>query len=96
MTELRRNIKCSNCGNETSVYISMEMSLNELLIHGKCQRCGNSLQINFSLVGQAAPQQTQQQTSTTNTNTESNMVNVDESLFEPEIPSDVIRDLIEE
>lgn len=92
MVELRRSIKCSNCGSETSLYLSSELALSELLVHGRCQKCGNSLQINFSMVDQAQ----QQQTSTSQTSSESPLINIDQSLFEPEISSESIKDLIEE
>jgi len=92
MVEFRRTIRCSNCGNDTNLYLSSDLSLNELMIQGKCSRCGNSLQLNYNIVdtgekkaGQSPPASSEDAT-----------VNLDESLFnEPaELPSDAIRDLI--
>jgi len=93
MVELRRTIRCSNCGNDTNFYLSSEMTLNELLIHGKCNRCGNSLQINFNIIDSGA--QKAGDTSAAKAE-EEKTVNLDETLFgEPaDIPSDAIRDLI--
>jgi hypothetical protein len=95
MAELKRVIKCSNCGTETSIYLSSELALSEVLIHGKCERCGNTLQLNFSIVkeGESVPVQSG---STKSSSGEEAMVNLDETLFEPELPSDTIKDLIEE
>jgi ribosomal protein L37E len=95
MVELRRTIRCSNCGNETNFYLSSELTLNELLVHGKCQRCGNSLQLNFNVIDQAGQKIEQGQAASASA--EPSAVNLDETLFnEPaDIPSDTIRDLIE-
>lgn len=91
MTDLRRTIKCSNCGNEAGIYLNSELDISELQFSGKC-RCGSSLQISYSIVGSApAPQQPSGEASPTET-----LVNIDESLFAPEIPSDTLRDLMED
>ena len=97
MVELRRSIKCSNCGTETTFYLSSEMALSELLVHGRCQRCGNSLQLNFNIIdssGQSAKSDSAQSSSQS---ADLPTVNLEETLFnEPaDIPSDTIRDLIE-
>ena len=95
MVEIKRSIRCSNCSNETSFYLSSELALNELQVHGRCQRCGNSLQINYSMVDSS--QQTTAGTSSTNSApADSPIANIDPSMFEPEISSDSIKDLIEE
>lgn len=92
MTDIRRSIKCSNCGTEAIVTINSELDMNELTLAGRCNRCGNSMQITYSVVEKgtstAAPAQS--------TNQSSDVVNIDESLFAPELPSDTIRDLMEE
>ena len=92
MTEVRRTIKCSNCTTETNFYVSTDMGVTELLIHGKCSRCGNSLQINYSVIepqsGTAPTSQTQ--------SSESSLPNLDQALFEPEMPSESIKELIED
>lgn len=91
MTELRRTLRCSNCGNEVNVHINSELDLQELTMAGKCSRCGNSMQVNYNIVDKgASPTSTQSQSS------QSSMVNLDETLFTPEIPSDAIRDLMED
>lgn len=92
MVELKRNIKCSNCGTEVSFYLSTDMSISELVLQGRCHRCGNSLQINFSIIDSTSSSQPVQSSQAT----ETGMVNVDESLFQEEIPSNIIRDLMEE
>jgi len=96
MVELRRTIRCSNCGSETNFYLSSEMALSELLIHGRCQKCGNSLQLNFNIVDQSGQKPASEQP-VMSASAEPASVNLDETLFnEPaDIPSDTIRDLIE-
>ncbi len=88
MTDLRRTIKCANCGNESSITLSSDLDVRELLFAGKC-RCGNSLQISYSIVGEQAVQKSESQA-------ESGVVNIDESLFTPDIQSETLRDIIEE
>ena len=91
MTDIRRTVKCSNCGAEATVTINSELDMNELTLAGRCNRCGNSMQINYSVVEKGASTATPAQSTQT-----SEMVNIDESLFTPELPSDAIRDLMEE
>lgn len=89
--DFKRTIKCSNCGNETNVYLNSELDLNELLLAGRCSRCGNSLQLTFNIVDKSSSTQgaaVSEQPATA--------VNLDESLFTPEIPSNTIKDLMEE
>jgi len=94
MVELRRTIKCSNCGNESNFYLSTDTGISELLLHGRCQRCGNSLQINYNLV---EPGQSTQPSSVSSTSSSSSeMVNLDQTLFGQDIASDALKDLIED
>ncbi|MCI0503611.1 hypothetical protein L0Y65_02760 [Candidatus Micrarchaeota archaeon] len=90
MTDLRRTVKCSNCGSESSVSFNSELEVRELLFAGKC-RCGNSVQISYSIVGDSAMPSAPKPSGT-----EPPLVNIDESLFTPEIPSDTLRDLMED
>lgn len=93
MPELKRTIKCSNCGSEANFYLNTETAINELLLHGRCQRCGNSMQINYSMVD---PSQAQSSTTQT-TSTSEQVVNLDETLFgTEEMSSDTLRDIIED
>ncbi len=90
MAEFRRSVKCSKCGNENSVFISSGMELSELLVAGKCPHCGSTLQLNYNLLekaeDQSAPAQEEKKPD----------VQLDESMFEPQIPSEAIKELIEE
>ena len=94
MPELKRTIKCSNCGSEANFYLNTETAISELLLHGRCQRCGNSMQINYSLVDQNQAQST---SSTTTSSSTEQVVNLDETLFgTEEMSSDTLRDIIED
>ncbi|MBI5051500.1 hypothetical protein HZC08_01955 [Candidatus Micrarchaeota archaeon] len=96
MAELRRNIKCSNCGTESSIYLSANLALSELLVHGRCDSCGNSIQLNYNLVDTSNQTSgTNQSGNTASSTQEEPIVNIEESLLEPDIGSDAIKDLIE-
>ncbi|MBI5046659.1 hypothetical protein HZC07_02920 [Candidatus Micrarchaeota archaeon] len=98
MTELKRSIKCSSCGGEATVYVSSDLELKEMIIAGKC-RCGSSMQINYNLVGSDSSQSNISGSNSATSNSEQQSINLDESLFSPtpaELPSDAIRDLLED
>lgn len=90
MTDLKRTVRCSSCNSESTVTFNSELEVRELLFAGKC-RCGNSVQISYSIVGDSA-----MQTVPKPSGTDAPLVNIDESLFTPEIPSDTLRDLMED
>ncbi len=93
MTDLKRTIRCSNCGNEASITLNSELEIKELQFSGKC-RCGSSLQISYSIVGDSAsavPGQPKSEAGSTE-----GLVNIEESLFTPEIPSDTLRDIMDD
>jgi hypothetical protein len=89
MTDLKRTVKCSNCGAESAVYVNSELDVREVMFSGRC-RCGSTLQVSYSIVGVQAESQQKREEST------SGLVNIDESLFPPEIPSDALRDIMED
>lgn len=93
--DLKRTIKCSNCGNEASMQLSTEVELKELLISGKCTKCGSAMQITYSLVDT----QSQQQSTYSSTSSSNALPNLDESIFgsgSAEIESDTLKDLMED
>jgi hypothetical protein len=96
MTDLRRTIKCSSCGFEANVNINSELDMRELILSGKCSRCGSAMQINYSIVDPNASSQPSSSSSSSSSSDQAPLVNIDESLFTPEIPSDAIRDLMED
>lgn len=89
MTDLRRSIKCSNCGYEASVSISSELDLREMTVSGKCSRCGSAMQVNYNVI------ETQHQTPEV-PSAEDRTVNLDDALFGQDIPSDTLRDIMED
>ena len=91
MTDIKRTVKCSNCGVEATVTINSELEMSELILAGRCNRCGNSMQINYNVV-----EKTASTTAPASSTSSSDVVNIDESLFTPDLPSDAIRDLMEE
>ena len=86
MTDLRRSIKCSNCGVEAYVQLSSGLELKELLFAGICSNCGNTIQVNYNLV------EKESQPKTESTEPEPSL-NLDETLFNQDLPSDQLKDL---
>ena len=93
MAEIKKMVKCSNCGSEANVYINSDLDMKELLLAGTCSRCGNSMQITYNIVEKEA--ETPESKSESSESSE-NTVNLDETLFTPETPSDTLKDLMEE
>ncbi|NYZ74023.1 hypothetical protein H0O00_02685 [Candidatus Micrarchaeota archaeon] len=97
MTDLRRTIKCASCGNESSLTLSSELEMKELLVAGRCTRCGSSLQISYSLVGDSSSTSLSSTSSASSSSSSGDMVNLDEALFgSQETPSDNLKNLMEE
>ncbi len=90
MTDLKRTVRCTTCNAESTVSFNSELDVRELLFAGKC-RCGNSVQISYSIVGDTAVQAPPKAADTS-----APLVNIDESLFTPDIPSDTLKDLMED
>jgi threonine synthase len=91
MTDLRRSLKCSSCGIESSVYVSGGLELREVLIAGKCPSCGTAMQVNYSVIEkEAAPEQPPAEQSSETT------PNLVDSLFSSEVPSDTLKDIMED
>jgi hypothetical protein len=95
MTEIRRSVKCSNCGRESSIYISADLSLNDLLIQGKCTSCGGSLQLNYSLVDSGSTSSYPSSSSSSAVQEALPTVPIEDNMVEEEFPSDAIRDLMD-
>lgn len=96
MTELRRSIKCSNCGVESTFSLGSDFVLNELVIHAKCSNCGSSLQINFNIVEQ---ENSSTESTTTEEQTEEKVINLEDELFQPDMLTgneNDIKDIIDE
>ncbi len=93
MNDLKRSLKCSQCGSEASIYVSGGLKLTEVLIAGRCPSCGTAMQVNYSLIEKEV-----QQEHTPVESTETSTVNLDDALFgsESEVPSDTLRDIMED
>ncbi|MBN1170368.1 hypothetical protein JXA56_05055 [Candidatus Micrarchaeota archaeon] len=91
MTDLRRSIKCSGCGNESTVYIQSQFDLRDFLLSGKCS-CGNSLQINFNVIEKEAAKEMRQ------AEPPSSNYSFDDSIFgtPSETPRNTLQDIMEE
>jgi len=89
MTDLRRTVRCSNCGYESSVSINSEIDLREMIVSGKCSRCGSAMQVSYNVIEtQQAPEPVRAP--------EESSVNLDDTLFNSDIPSDTLRDIMED
>lgn len=97
MTDLKRSIRCSNCGVESNFNLGSDFELNELVIHAKCTNCKSSLQINFNIVDSsgASPEST---ASSSESSSEERTVNLEEDLFGSDMlnkSEESIEDIIE-
>ena len=95
MTDLRRNIKCSNCSNEATIYINSELELRELSVMGKCTQCGSAMQVNYSVIEKdVLPEQPQSEIPADDSS--SSTPNLDDTLFSSDTPSDTLKDIMED
>jgi hypothetical protein len=92
MTDLRRSIKCSGCGVESTVNIQSQFDLRDFLLTGKCS-CGNSLQINFNVIEKEVDRTAMPQAEAS-----PSTVNFNDSIFgaPSETPSNTLQDIMEE
>ena len=93
--DFRKSVKCSNCNVEAAFSVSSDLELKEIVIAGKC-RCGATIQATYNIVfasGSPPPYEPPKNPEPQSPNPE---LNLDESLFGGEIPSDTLRDLMEE
>ena len=90
--DFRRTIKCSNCQGEANVSVSTELELKEIVVAGKC-RCGATIQATYNVISQNQPPSEPPRPPEPSAPTE---MRLDESIFNTEIPSDTLRDLMEE
>ncbi|MFH1784931.1 MAG: hypothetical protein ABH842_00735 [Candidatus Micrarchaeota archaeon] len=95
--DLKRTIRCSNCGNESSVQISSDLEMKELLIAGKCVKCGSAMQLNYTLVHGATDSNPLSHLSTQEA--DNALPDLDENLFgstKSESDNDMLKDLMED
>lgn len=95
MTEIRRSVKCSNCGRESAIYLSADLTLNELLVQGKCTSCGGSLQLNYSLVESGNTLSSSSYSTSQEVQDALPTVPIEDNMVEEEFPSDSIKDLMD-
>ena len=109
MTSLNRSMRCTSCATEANVSFSSELEIKELVISAECPKCGNSMQLNYQLIGskQNANQNSSNATQTSlfsptssepaATNDQFPMSAVEEVFStSEEIPSDTLKDLMED
>ncbi|MBU0591709.1 hypothetical protein KKF81_05280 [Candidatus Micrarchaeota archaeon] len=97
MTEIKRTLRCSNCGVESSIHIASDLEMNELVLAGKCNSCGSSIQINYNLVHKLSSASSSSVDSSSQSSSSSDsLVNLDESIFGQEMPSDTLKDIMED
>ncbi len=92
--EFHRTVKCSNCGGEANFNVTSDLELKELVLSGKC-RCGSTIQATYNIVSPAGsppyePPKTPEPPSPMPD------INIDESLFGSEMPSDTLKDIMED
>jgi hypothetical protein len=93
--DFRRTLKCSNCQGEASVNVSTDLELKEIVVAGKC-RCGSTLQATYNIVSPSGISPPYEPPKTPEPESPNPDLNLDESIFGGDIPSDTLRDLMEE
>jgi len=94
MTDIRRTLRCASCGFESSISLSSDFELHDLMAMGRCKRCNSAMQINYSLLpsqGQSQPQSPGSSTDHPSTDSPSDLA---DSIFSSESTSDTIKDLM--
>lgn len=93
MGEFRRTIICSKCGKENYISIGSDIELTEILIAGVCPQCGNTLQLNFKVLEREEGAKEEPNPDIEESQKE---INLSDDMFNLEIPSNEIKELIEE
>jgi hypothetical protein len=92
--DFRRTVKCSNCAAEATFNVSSDLELKELVLSGKC-RCGSTIQATYNIVSQSGSPP-YEPPKTPEPSGPSPEINIDESLFGADMPSDTLRDIMED
>jgi transcription elongation factor Elf1 len=92
MSDLKRSLKCSSCGNESSIFVSGGLELREVLIAGKCPSCGTAMQVNYSVI----EKEVRSERASIEESSSASMPNLDDSLFSSDVPSDTLKDIMED
>jgi hypothetical protein len=93
--DFRRTIKCTNCQSETSINVSADLELKEIVVAGRC-RCGSTLQATYNIVTPGSMSPPYEPPKSPEPQSPEFNINLDESLFSGDNPSDNLRDLMEE
>jgi hypothetical protein len=93
--DFRRTIKCTNCNGEKNISLSTDLELKEVVIAGKCP-CGAMLQATYNVVTTSGSPPPYDPPKTPEPQSPTPDLTLDESLFGGELPSDTLRDLMEE
>jgi hypothetical protein len=93
--DFRKSVKCSNCSAEAGFSVSSDLELKEIVIAGKC-RCGATLQATYNIVSPSGSPPPYEPPKNPEPSSPTPDLNLDESIFGTEIPSDTLRDLMEE
>lgn len=100
--DLRRNIRCSGCGNEIDFNFNGNLDLTQMTAVGKCPSCSTTIQVDFAVVEKERTTEYVSASSTSSTQTESSPVsfpNLEDALsIEPksdDTPEGILKDLME-
>jgi hypothetical protein len=98
-------LRCTSCATEANISFSSELEIKEIIVSAECPKCGNSMQLNYQLVGSKNQNQNSlgsqtslSSTTESNSNTEAFPMSSVEEVFSTteEIPSDALKDLMED
>jgi DNA-directed RNA polymerase subunit RPC12/RpoP len=92
--DLRRNVKCSGCGNEISFLFNGNIELTQMSAVGKCPYCSATVQMDFTVVDKTGTPIHQQQAAQSASSSSSPIPNLDDALSF-DIPSNALKNLME-
>jgi len=100
--DLRRNIRCSGCGNEIDFNFNGSLDLTQMTAVGKCPSCNTTIQVDFAVVEKERATEYVSASSTSSTQTEesgpTSFPNIEEALSlgeKSESPEGILKDLME-
>lgn len=92
--DFRRTIRCSNCNGEKNISVVTDLELKEIVVAGKCA-CGATLQATYNIVSTSSPPPFEPPKSPEPQSPTPDL-SLDDSIFGNDLPSDTLRDIMEE
>jgi len=100
--DLKRNIRCSGCGNEIDFNFNGNLDLTQMTAVGKCPSCSTTIQVDFAVVEKEKTTEYVSASSTSSAQTQesspTSFPNLEDALSigeKKETPEGILKDLME-